>query len=126
MKKDPRIYLAKSLERAQLIEEFTGGQRTRFLGDRMVQEAVLHQLTIIGEAAKRIDEDYRSAHPDIPWRGLSGLRDVLVHQYEGVDAERVWDAIERDVPLVLSTIAELLPPLDQLERELARGDEDQG
>lgn len=125
MKKDPRVYLAQILERAQLIDEFTGRDRARFLGDRMVQEAVLHQLTIIGEAAKRIDEDYRSAHPDIPWRGLSGLRDVLVHQYEGVDAARVWDAIERELPAIRSSIDALLPPLDQLERELADGDPDQ-
>lgn len=123
MTKDRRVYLAHILECIQKIERFTAEGKTRFLQDDMVHDAVIRNFEIIGEAAKRLDEVYRAAHPDIPWRALAGLRDVLIHQYEGVDLERVWAILENDLPRLKRAIAELLPPLDQLERELAGEDE---
>lgn len=125
MTKDPRVYLAHILECIQKIERFTADGKSRFHRDDMVQDAVIRNLEIIGEAAKRIDEDYRAACPDIPWRALAGLRDVLIHQYEGVDIGRVWAIVEKDLPPLKQAIADLLPPLEQLERELA-GQEEAG
>lgn len=125
MTKDPRVYLAHILECIQKIERFTADGKDRFLGDVMVQDAVLRNFEVIGEAAKRLDDAYRAAHPEIPWRALAGLRDVLIHQYEGVDLERVWAIVENEIPGLKRAIAALLPPLDQLERELA-GEEDKG
>ena len=89
MTKDPRVYLAHILECLRKIECFTAEGRTRFSQDAMVQDAVLRNFEIIGEAAKRLDDSFRAAHPQIPWRALAGLRDVLIHQYEGVDLGRV-------------------------------------
>ncbi len=89
----------------------------------MVHDAVIRNLEIIGEAAKRLDEVYRAAHPEIPWSALAGLRDVLIHQYEGIDLEREWAIVENDLPGLKRDTAELLPPLDQLERELAGEEE---
>jgi len=89
----------------------------------MVQDAVLRNFEVIGEAAKRLDEAYRATHPEIPWRSLAGLRDVLIHQYESVDLERVWAMVEGELPGLGAAIAALLPPLDELERELAGEDE---
>ena len=123
MTKDPRVYLARILECVQKIERFTADGKGRFMRDRMVQDAVMRNFEIIGEAAKRLDDSYRTAHPEIPWRALAGLRDVLIHQYEGVEPARVWAIVERDLPNLREAIAALLPPLDQLERELA-GEED--
>lgn len=123
MTKDMRVYLAHILESVQKIERFTADGKGRFLRDAMVQDAVLRNFTIIGEAAKRLDDGYRAAHPEIPWRALAGLRDVLIHQYEGIDHERIWAIVEADLPGLRGAIAALLPPLDQLERELA-GEED--
>ncbi len=119
MTKDPRVYLAHTLECVQKIERFTADGKRRFLRDAMVQDAVLRNFEIIGEAAKRLDDSYRTAHPEIPWRALAGLRDVLIHQYEGVDLERVWAIVDRELPSLREAITALLPPLDQLERELA-------
>lgn len=119
MTKDPRVYLAHILECAQKIERFTADGKGRFLRDAMVQDAVLRNFEIIGEAAKRLDDRYRTAHPEIPWRALAGLRDVLIHQYEGVDPERVWAIVERELPNLREAVAALLPPLEELERELA-------
>jgi uncharacterized protein with HEPN domain len=121
--KDPRVYLAHILECIQRVERFTNEGRSRFFQDVMVQDAVLRNFEVIGEAAKRLDDAYRAAHPQIPWRALAGLRDVLIHQYETVDLERVWAMVEGELPGLREAIAALLPPLDQLERELAGEDE---
>ncbi len=123
MTKDPRVYLAHILECAKKIELFTADGKARFMRDGMVQDAVVRNFEIIGEAAKRLDDSYRTAHPEIPWRALAGLRDVFIHQYEGIEPERVWAIVEREPPNLREAIAALLPPLDQLERELA-GEED--
>jgi uncharacterized protein with HEPN domain len=123
MTKDPRVYLAHIMECVQKIERFTANGKNHFLQDAMVQDAVLRNFEVIGEAAKRLDDAYRAAHPEIQWHALAGLRDVLIHQYEGVDPERVWAVLENELPSLRTAIAALLPPLDRLERELAGEDE---
>ena len=123
MIKDSRVYLAHILECIQKIERFTAFGKTRFLEDPMVHDAVLRNFEVIGEAAKRLDDSYRRAHPAIPWRALEGLRDVITHQYEGIDLERVWVIVEQDLPRLKEAISTLLPPLEQLERGLAGEDE---
>lgn len=125
MKKDPRVYLAHILECVSKIERYTVQGREHFFADAMVQDAVLRNLEVMGEAAKRLSESYRAAHPEVPWRALAGLRDVLIHQYEGVDLERVWAVVRDDLPGLKRAIGALVPPLDQLERELGR-EEDNG
>ena len=123
MTKDPRVYLAQILERIDRIAHFTTSGRDVFFADPMVQDAVIRNLEVIGEAAKRIPDDYRQAHHAIPWRSLAALRDVLIHQYEGVSLPEVWRVVEEHLSPIRRSIAALLPPLDQLEKEIA-GDED--
>jgi uncharacterized protein with HEPN domain len=125
MKKDPRVYLVQILERAERILHFTEAGRAAFFASPLIQDAVIRNFEIIGEAAKRVPEEFRRAYPSIPWKGLSGLRDVLIHQYEGVNLEEVWRIIERNLPELKRTISSVLPPLDQLEREIAEEDEPQ-
>ncbi len=83
---------------------------------------MIRNLEVTGEAAKRIPSAYRQAHPGIPWRGLTALRDVLIHQYEGVSLPEVWAVVEREVGPIRDAIRSILPPLDELERSL-NGDE---
>jgi uncharacterized protein with HEPN domain len=123
MSKDPRVYLAHILECILKIERFTQVGRAVFLKDELVQDAVLRNFEVIGEAAKRLDDTYRADHPQIPWRAIAGLRDVLIHQYEGANLQQVWNIVEKDLPGLKNSIKGLLPPLEQLERELA-GEED--
>lgn len=123
MSKDPRVYLAHILERAQRIERYIRDGEAAFEREEIIQDAVIRNFEVIGEATKRVPDDYRARHPDIPWRLMAGFRDVLIHGYEGVDLGRVWSAEMRDLPAVRAAIAAILPPLDQLERELAGEDE---
>lgn len=87
-------------------QEFVASMdRSAFLDDRKSQSAVLHQLVIIGEATKRLSEEFRNRHAQIPWREIAGLRDRLVHAYDRVDLDRVWIVLERRLP-VLRTFLE--------------------
>lgn len=119
MTKDPRVYLAHILERTERIEEYIREGEAAFLEDPKTQDAVIRNFEVIGEAAKRVPEAYRARHPEIPWTLMAGFRDVLIHAYEGVDLRRVWSIATGDLPVVKAAIAAALPPLEELERELA-------
>ena len=123
MKKDPRVYLAQILERIDRILEYTAKGKEAFFADGKTQDAVIRNFEVIGEAAKRISGDYREKHPLIPWRALSGFRDVLIHQYEGVSVAEIWQIIERDLETLREAIIKILPPLEELERQIAGDDE---
>lgn len=122
MKKDPRVYLVHIVECTERIERYLAGGKEEFLAETMVQDAVIRNFEVIGEAAKRIPEDYRQAHPSIPWRLMAGFRDVLIHAYEGVDLQQVWRIATEDLPAVKQAIVALLPPLDELKRKLSAED----
>ena len=124
MTKDPRVYLAHILERADRIETYVRDGEAAFMRDTKTQDAVIRNFEVIGEAAKRVPPEYRATHPSIPWQLMAGFRDVLIHGYEGVDVGRVWTTATRDLPIVRRAILAVLPPLDQLEREVA-GDGDE-
>jgi len=116
--KDPRISLVQILECLDRIRAYTKDGKRKFDHDSMVRDAVIRNFEIIGEASKRVPMEFREQTSEIPWRGLSGFRDVLIHQYEGVDYERVWRIIEEDLPGLRSAISKALPPLDVLERDI--------
>lgn len=99
MKKDPRTFIAHILESIEYIEEDTDGMSQQsFLDDRTKQDAVIRRLEIIGETTKRIPEEFRNVHPDIPWKRMAGMRDVLIHEYLGIDLAIVWQVIQHEFP----------------------------
>lgn len=80
---------------AQLCQEFVADMtQADFASDRKTQSAVLYQIAILGEAVKRLSQEFRSQHPDIPWAAMAGMRDKLIHDYEGIDVTRVWLILE--------------------------------
>jgi len=122
MKKDPRVYLAQILERIDRIREYTIDGKAAFFADPRTQDAVIRNFEVIGEAAKRISDEYRNNHPSIPWRELAGFRDVLIHQYEGVSIAEIWNIVEKNLEPLRQAIKTILPPLDELERQIADDD----
>lgn len=103
--------LLDMLAAARLVVEFRGGDDKRsFLDDPKTQSAVLHQLLVLGEAAKRVSEAWRARHPEIPWRAITGMRDRLIHEYAAVDLGEVWKTARTDVPQLLALLGPLAPP----------------
>lgn len=101
---------------AELVLEFKKGmKKATFLKDLKTQSAILHQLMVMGEAVKRLSEDFRNRHPQIPWPLIAGMRDKLIHGYDIVDLERVWQTVNKDVPELLAQISPLLPRSEHAE-----------
>jgi len=80
-----------------------------FYGDERTQLAVLYEITIIGEVVKRLSNDFRKSHPEIQWRQIAGMRDRLVHDYDEVNLDLVWQVVEKFIPELLDYITPLLP-----------------
>lgn len=99
------------LKSVKLAKEFAGEpDKASFFRDLKTQSAVLHQLLLAGEAVKRLSENFRNAHPEIPWKDIAGMRDVLIHQYDDVDLEEVWKTIRTEVPKLIVLLEPLAPP----------------
>jgi uncharacterized protein with HEPN domain len=95
---------------ARLVLEFKQGMdKAAFVKDIKTQSAVLHQLMVIGEAVKRLSQDFRTRHQEIPWTLIAGMRDKLIHGYDIVDLDQVWKTADADVPDLLSLLEPLLP-----------------
>lgn len=101
MKKDARVYLEDILESIEKIESYTRGLSfEQFERNTEHQDAVIRRLEILGEAVKRLSADVRKQAPDIPWKEIAGMRDVLIHDYANVSLPRVWNtATTKLVPL---------------------------
>lgn len=109
--KDDRVYLLHMREAAERISRFTVGGREQFLTDPMRQDAVLRNFEVLGEAAKRVSGTTRERYPELPWRQVAGFRDVIIHQYEGVDLDQVWLRVENDLPELATRLDAILAEL---------------
>lgn len=106
---EPLEYLRHMLvEVDYLLENSAGIDRAQFLGGETLRRAFARSLEVIGEAAKKVPEDFRAQHPKVEWRAMAGMRDRLIHGYFGVDYELVWDVVRHKVPALKRQLEEML------------------
>lgn len=107
MKRDT-IYLRHILDAIEKIETYTLDGREVFMSTSHWQDATIRQLEIIGEATKNLSTELRAQYPFIPWRRIAGLRDVLIHNYMGVDLNAVWEITQQNLPILQRQIQRIL------------------
>jgi uncharacterized protein with HEPN domain len=108
MIKNDRVYLEHILEAIGKIENFTNAvSKFDFDNNVMIQDAVIRNIEIIGEATKKISKPFTLAHQEIPWSEMAGMRDKLIHDYLDVDVDVVWKTIEIDLPLLKKMISKI-------------------
>lgn len=96
--KDDRVYLRHILRCISRIEEYTGAGRETFFSAHLIQDGVIRNLQTLAESSQRLSHAIKAEHPTVDWKGLAGFRNVLVHDYLGVDPEYVYRAVEQDIP----------------------------
>lgn len=110
MTRDPRLYLQDILDSIERIESYAVDAEA-FRTRPMVQDAIVRRLEVIGEAVKHLPEPIRAAHPGVAWRQAAGMRDVLIHDYFGVDLDLTWGVVERELPRLKAQVAAILREL---------------
>ena len=103
--KDDLIFVGHILDSIAKIEKYVDGLTEHEFGNSdIVQDAVIRNFEIIGEVTKNLSMDFREKHPEIPWKKIAGMRDILIHDYLGIDNITVWNTIETDLPELKRTL----------------------
>lgn len=104
--KDNSVYIEHILDSLQRIDEYIEN-REQFFNSHLIQDAVVRNLQVMAESTQRLSEAVKIANPHIPWKQISGFRNILVHDYLGIDLEVIWSVIEQDLPALGTALAML-------------------
>ncbi len=111
MPRDFEVYLADILEAAEKVERYTAGLPSEtWTSDDKTLDAVVRNLEVIGEAVKQLPEPFRQAHPEVEWKKIAGLRDILIHAYFGIDEAIVRDIVANKLPTLARQIKDIATP----------------
>jgi uncharacterized protein with HEPN domain len=113
MSRHDSVYLSHILDAIKQIESYTAGlSYETFSQDRLIQDGVIRQLEIIGEACRRLSSEFRAQDPDLPWKQIMGLRNRLIHAYFDINLGIIWDIVQADIPPLKARIRALSDSLD--------------
>ncbi len=99
MKKDPYVFIDHIRESIEMIETYTNGvTKELFLNTPQIQDAVCRCLEIIGEAANKLESEFKEQFPNVPWYKIVAMRNILIHEYFAVDLDQVWNTVQKDLP----------------------------
>jgi len=106
--KDNRPYLRDILDRITRIERYIAGGKEAFLADTLIQDGIIRNFEVIGEAAKHLSNEVKEKYPHVPWKEIAGMRDKMIHDYLGVDLELVWKIATEKLPELKNTVEKIL------------------
>jgi len=109
--KDDALYLAHIRECTERIAQYTTRGRAVFETDTLTQDAVLRNLHTLSESTTRLSDACKQRHSEIDWRKIAGFRNVIVHDYLGIDLDIVWGIVEQDLPVLRQTVNAMLAEL---------------
>jgi uncharacterized protein with HEPN domain len=116
--KNDTVYLHHILDAINRIQGYTAGvSYDQFLQDSLLQDGVVRQLEIIGEAAKNVSSTFRDAHPELPWSQMTGTRNKLTHGYFEVNLFIVWDTVQSDLPPLKQQVERIIEEMDEKDSE---------
>jgi len=107
--KDDALYLIHIRECLARIEQYTVDGRDAFFADTKTQDAVVRNLQTLAESSRRLSAAVKAKRPEVDWRSIAGFRNVAVHDYLGIDLDRIWDIVERDLPILRNAIEAITP-----------------
>ena len=96
--KDDAVYIEHMLTCIDRVLDYIGNDKEAFYQSTLVQDAVIRNLQIMAESSQRMSDDLKSQFPSIPWREIAGFRNILVHDYLGIDCDAIWSVVEQDLP----------------------------
>ncbi len=104
-------YLVDMLESAKIVLDYVLGKSwDNFNEDLQCQDAVVRRIEIMGEAARRLSQETRDKHPQIPWREITSMRNLVIHEYDVVDIGQVWDTVQNKIPSLIEELSKIVPP----------------
>lgn len=106
--KDRLLDIKEAIEK---IEQYASSGEDKFKNDELLQIWVVHHLQIIGEATRKLSDEFLQTHPDVPWSQIIAMRNILVHDYFSVDADEVWSVVVTDMPVLKQNVDEILSSL---------------
>jgi len=110
-------YLVDILDAAKLALAYVSDKtKDEFDHDIQCQDAVIRRLEIIGEAARRVSEQTKASFPHLPWNAMMNMRNVLIHEYDGVDLPIVWDTVQNDLPPLIAVLERIVPPKERTDK----------
>ena len=115
--KDARVYIDHILKCIEWIEQYTADGKRAFFADRKTQSAVMRELQTLSESTQRLPSELKKSHAEIPWQDIAGFRNVLVHGYLGINLERVWQIVERDLPPVRTAVEAMRGEISGIDDE---------
>ncbi len=110
MRRDETYLLHILISSRRIVRSTSGVTYTQFLDDGEKQDSIVHRISNIGEIAKRISAEFKTAHPEVPWKKMAGMRDLMIHDYYRIDMELVWDTAVNNIPELICLLDPLIPP----------------
>ena len=109
MEKDPNLFIRHILESIEIIETYkTNLSKEAFLNSVEKQDSLIRRIEIIGEAVKNLSSDFKENHPQIAWKKIAGMRDIVIHQYFGIDLNLTWEVLQKDIPKLKKALEKIL------------------